>query len=457
MMTNKTDYYYILQVSPQATAEDIKMSFRRLARQYHPDLNPDDPETAEYFKQISQAYDVLSDAVKRRRYDRDRRTSRTSSYQKTTYTSSSYSKPNSEVKKAQDFFSQGIAKSKNKEYRQAVEKYSKAIQLDPSFVDAYLKRCEMLYKLGDNQGVLDDCSRIIKINSSLPKAYYYQGRSRFSLGYVEAAIDSYSEAIRQDKNYAQAHYYRGIAYQDLKDYLLALEDWQTAAELFRNEGNYGAYRLTKKNINALNRRYFGIGSSFSEIANLFNNSVMTFATYIFNPVGGLLSAFNRLSDYQAMGIGLIYGISTDFCLTGNSYLLARTPNNLIPSTSDFSFPQLLFLNILPFLLLFVSSFIIRIFNNITRNVAQDIFLAGTSLLPLTIFLLGIGFFADSEGIATLPLLILPIFGFSYGILTLYTNFTQIMRLSEVKSTFLTPLIMSICLGLHYSIRYILSN
>ena len=455
MMTNKTDYYYILQVSPKATSEDIKMSFRRLARQYHPDLNPNNPETAEHFKKISEAYDTLSDETKRRRYDRDRNLENLQnpkSYRSRNSTRRDRSEPSSGVSQARDFFLRGMAKSQNKQYQTAVIEYSKAIELDPTFVDAYLKRCEMRYKLGDNQGVLDDCYRVIKISPSVPKAYYYQGRARFSLGYVQAAIDSYSEAIRQEKNYAQAYYYRGIAYQDLKDRVLALEDWQVAADLFHSEGNHGASRLTRKKINSLNRENFDLGFAFSSIIDLLNNAITTLIAYIFNPVSGLLPAFTRLSTFQALGIGLIYGFGADLCLTASSYLLIGSSRNFLPDTSYFNFEQLLLLNFLPFIALSITSNLVRLINKIQGSLAQDIFLAGTSLLPLGLSLLAIGFIATRQGVPTLPLLTLLIFGFSYGMLTLYANCTQIIRLSEAKSVFLVPLMTSITLCFHYLAR-----
>ncbi len=64
-----TDYYTELDVSPQATAEEVKRAYRRLARQYHPDANPD-PDAHVKFKQITAAYEVLSDPERRQRYDR---------------------------------------------------------------------------------------------------------------------------------------------------------------------------------------------------------------------------------------------------------------------------------------------------------------------------------------------------------------------------------------------------
>jgi DnaJ-class molecular chaperone len=63
------DYYKVLGVSKSASAEDIKKAFRKLARKYHPDVNPGDKKSEEKFKEINEAYEVLSDTAKRRKYD----------------------------------------------------------------------------------------------------------------------------------------------------------------------------------------------------------------------------------------------------------------------------------------------------------------------------------------------------------------------------------------------------
>jgi molecular chaperone DnaJ len=67
---SKQDFYKLLEVEKNASAEDLKKSYRKLAMKYHPDRNPGNKEAEEKFKQISEAYDVLKDEQKRAAYDR---------------------------------------------------------------------------------------------------------------------------------------------------------------------------------------------------------------------------------------------------------------------------------------------------------------------------------------------------------------------------------------------------
>lgn len=68
-MADKRDYYEVLGLDKSASDDEIKKAYRKLAKQYHPDLNPDDPTAEAKFKEVGEAYEVLSDKQKRAAYD----------------------------------------------------------------------------------------------------------------------------------------------------------------------------------------------------------------------------------------------------------------------------------------------------------------------------------------------------------------------------------------------------
>ena len=68
-MAEKRDYYEVLGIQKGASEDEIKKAYKKLARKYHPDMNPGDKEAEEKFKEVGEAYEVLSDDTKRSRYD----------------------------------------------------------------------------------------------------------------------------------------------------------------------------------------------------------------------------------------------------------------------------------------------------------------------------------------------------------------------------------------------------
>ena len=68
-MSTKKDYYELLGVNRNASEDEVKKAYRKLALQHHPDRNPGDKQAEEKFKEVSEAYQVLSDAQKRSQYD----------------------------------------------------------------------------------------------------------------------------------------------------------------------------------------------------------------------------------------------------------------------------------------------------------------------------------------------------------------------------------------------------
>ena len=68
-MATKRDYYEVLGVNKNATDDELKSAFRKAAKKYHPDLNPDNKEAEAKFKEVNEAYEILSDKQKRAQYD----------------------------------------------------------------------------------------------------------------------------------------------------------------------------------------------------------------------------------------------------------------------------------------------------------------------------------------------------------------------------------------------------
>ncbi len=227
MSSSSGDYYRRLRLPRNASRRDIKAAFRRLARQYHPDLHPNQPGAAVRFQALQEAYEVLIDRVQRQRYDQRQ--------QGADSRSASPQTPS-------DFYIRGVRYLLASRHRAALSDYTQAIRLDDQFAEAYLRRAEVRYELEDDSGVLADCQQAIALNPTEAKTYYFQGLARYRLGYVQSAIAAFTEAVTCDPDDAQYCYRRGLAYQDLGELHEAARDLRRAAKLYREQGDRANYQ-----------------------------------------------------------------------------------------------------------------------------------------------------------------------------------------------------------------------
>jgi len=266
------DYYRRLRVNRTASHQEIKRAFRRLARQYHPDLHPNEPDAIAKFQALREAYEVLADRVQRQRYDQrtapwnveSDSSSRTGNSSGPSGGSSgsqsngqSNRRPNNgpsinrPPQTPSDFYIRGIRQAIAHRYSAALKDYTQAIALDPQFAEAYLRRAEVRYLLKDDSGVLADAQAGIALNATEAKTYFYQGLARYRLGYVQSAIAAFDDAITHDADDARYYRWRGNAHQDLNDIEDAAKDFRRAAQRYREQGDIVKYKDMQQTLKSL--------------------------------------------------------------------------------------------------------------------------------------------------------------------------------------------------------------
>ncbi|MEL6815490.1 MAG: DnaJ domain-containing protein [Cyanobacteria bacterium J06598_3] len=229
MASQPGDYYRRLRLSRNASRQEIKAAFRRLARQYHPELHPNQPGVVMKYQALREAYEVLIDRVQRQRYDQ---------YQQGFgVPPGNHNKPSALPQTPSDFYIRGVRYALGRRYRAALNDYNQAIALDSQFAEAFLRRAQLRYWLADDPGVLSDCQRAIALNSTEAKTYYYQGMARYRLGYVQSAIAAFTDAVTCDPGEPCYYYRRGLAYQDLGELDDAAKDLRQSAQLFKDQGD----------------------------------------------------------------------------------------------------------------------------------------------------------------------------------------------------------------------------
>jgi len=127
--------------------------------------------------------------------------------------------------------SRGLAYADLEEYQRAIEDYSRAIELDPTSVSAYNSRGDAYADLEEYQRAIEDYNRAIELNPTSDYAYNNRGLAYAELEEYQRAIEDFNRAIELDPTSDYAYNSRGLAYRNLKEYQRAIEDYNRAIEL----------------------------------------------------------------------------------------------------------------------------------------------------------------------------------------------------------------------------------
>ena len=125
----------------------------------------------------------------------------------------------------------GVSYNSHGNYRQAIEDFSRAIEIKQGYADAYYNRGNAYKGLGNYQQAIEDFSRVIKIKQGDADAYNNRGVAYAGLGNYRQAIDDHSRAVEIDPGDAEAYYNRGLDYNSLGDYRQAIDDYSRAIEI----------------------------------------------------------------------------------------------------------------------------------------------------------------------------------------------------------------------------------
>ena len=422
-MSKAKNYYKILQVSPQATLEEIKVAFRRLARQYHPDLNQNDPLSEEKFKEISEAYEILvnSNSQQKDQFNHN--------YQQKQPSQSSSSSP-------QSFYLRGIKKALKKQYLAAIDDYCQAILLKPDFLEVYIKRCEAYFYTHQYQKCLEDCQAILRLDSNCFESYYFQGRSRYKLGYLQGAVEAYTKGIKIQSDSALSYYYRGIAYHELEQNKRAVADLQQSIYLFKIQEDISGLNTAQKKLDyflGYSRQPLKI-KTCSLLISL--KSFLTLSVNILlNPGGDFLARLAKLNSNQTLIYGILYSL-----IFNAVYTFYVFSNSKYPLEYQMTLIDLIILGLLPFLGLMVSSLFFQLINRRVTRLKNSIFFSGASLLPWIIFMIFDSFVLSELYFARLITLV---FTGCYTLLLLYNGCLQIYDFSERVAAFSSSLMLII--------------
>ncbi len=412
-MQSSSNYYQILGVSSDATPEEIRQAYRRLARQYHPDLHAGDKASEEKFKEMSLAYETLHDPQRRRDYDRHLETETSSD------------------RAGRESYERGLKHARRGDYQSAATAFTRAIETRPDFAAAYSERGLARAKLLDYTGAFEDYNQALRLDPDSSQTYGYRGQTRYKLGYLQGAVEDFNQAIAQNANFAKAYYYRGLAYRELDEGKAAISDLQVAIDAFDRQGDRLRARRTEQILSeirqnsVISRVPFGTNWLHFPTA-----TVAAWRRFALNPVGGLLPAYARLNATQAIVVSALLTVWFDLCFAIGLYLSLRDYYQFEMAR----FVELAILGWIPWISLSGFSGLARLILRGSGSWTGDLFVASASLWLSGIALMVAGLTTN------LAIVLIPIaFALCYSILTLYSGYTQILHLSERQAIFAIPI------------------
>lgn len=188
----KADYYSILEVWPSSSIEDVKKSYFRLAKTYHPDTAGDTPENRDRFKLINEAYHILSDPQKRHLYDESLRKGKINSKSANTL-------KEEDRRTASISFNQAKEAMRNGHYEKASLLLKNAIKADPKnpAYQSYYGFCLAMLNTNLHEA-RDACKRAIQMEFYNPEYHANLGFVYFKAGLKNLALKHFRDAIKWD-------------------------------------------------------------------------------------------------------------------------------------------------------------------------------------------------------------------------------------------------------------------
>lgn len=142
---------------------------------------------------------------------------------------------------ARSYFKAGEEFHRSMDYRDAIAQYTKAIELDPEFDEAYINRARAFSQTGDHASAAVDFDRALAFNEKDHELYYLSAREWYLQGNSRVSLAKLNQAIDRKRNFLEAYQLRADVYMELRQYEKALQDYQRSLKI--NEDDEGYYHL----------------------------------------------------------------------------------------------------------------------------------------------------------------------------------------------------------------------